>query len=636
MCDFVQTTFGATVEFGPNSVALIRRTPFTEEKELKTTLNRLKFDEKDLKTTQNRLKQPQTSPDGYKSLAKQLWTQRHTLWDLSQTALDESSAAAEMTKVVSSLAPQKLCKAPPSVSGCSLGLPNATTGAPFFHDDNFSRLLSGETFLQRLSAAELETLLRRRFFSVEKDSTGARAKRVLKSENELFRLVARLGRFDLVREFGVPQVYLDGCDRTTELAIGAGLKALQSAGIKLCRTAEHPLALPKDMREDTGVIFASSFGSAGSLVRAAAAYASFSAQNKNNSVFSVGKNKENAVLAKNNSKNSNNSVLSVENNPENVFSAGNNPTPNAAPEPTPYEFDRKLLLKLLIPANAQLAQLTGAAGPNTTINGACASTAQAIALASDWLALGRCRRVLVVAADNVTDPELLPLIGGSFLSLGACSTASEPNCAAVPFDARRSGMVLGMGAVGLLLETSAALSRRGGAPLAQLVASQVGNAASHGSRLDRVHLACEMRRFVAAAARRLGLSVGALARGTLYFAHETGTVGDGGCARAEVEALRAAFGAHMAEVTVCAIKGGLGHAMGANLEDAVAVWSLAKGYAPPVAFSAEAEEGLRPLRLWRGGVHGKRFALRMSAGFGGQVAFLLYRKQESSDKCALI
>ena len=57
-----------------------------------------------------------------------------------------------------------------------------------------------------------------------------------------------------------------------------------------------------------------------------------------------------------------------------------------------YEFNRKLLFKLLVMANTQLAELVKARGPNFHINAACAGTTAAIALAQDWMRAGRCRR----------------------------------------------------------------------------------------------------------------------------------------------------------------------------------------------------------------------------------------------------
>ncbi len=52
--------------------------------------------------------------------------------------------------------------------------------------------------------------------------------------------------------------------------------------------------------------------------------------------------------------------------------------------------------------HSQFAEYIGARGPNTHVNAACASTAQAVALAEDWIRSGRCRRVIVIGADNVT------------------------------------------------------------------------------------------------------------------------------------------------------------------------------------------------------------------------------------------
>ena len=43
----------------------------------------------------------------------------------------------------------------------------------------------------------------------------------------------------------------------------------------------------------------------------------------------------------------------------------------------PYVFDRRFLLRVLSMGHSQFAELIGARGPNTQINAACATTAQA-------------------------------------------------------------------------------------------------------------------------------------------------------------------------------------------------------------------------------------------------------------------
>ena len=69
---------------------------------------------------------------------------------------------------------------------------------------------------------------------------------------------------------------------------------------------------------------------------------------------------------------------------------------------SPYTFDRRFLFRVLSMGHSQFAELIGARGPNTHVNSACASTTQAFALAEDWIGAGRCRRVVIVAADDAT------------------------------------------------------------------------------------------------------------------------------------------------------------------------------------------------------------------------------------------
>ena len=69
-------------------------------------------------------------------------------------------------------------------------------------------------------------------------------------------------------EFGVDAARDAALDRTTRLALGAGLDALRDAGIPLVMRYQSTTlgtmlpeqwGLPESMRDDTGVIFASAF-----------------------------------------------------------------------------------------------------------------------------------------------------------------------------------------------------------------------------------------------------------------------------------------------------------------------------------------------------------------------------------------
>lgn len=71
----------------------------------------------------------------------------------------------------------------------------------------------------------------------------------------------------------------------------------------------------------------------------------------------------------------------------------------------------------------------------------------------DMIQIGRCERMVVIAGDDASGETLLPWIGNGFRALGAASIAADTSDAALPFDARRNGMLLGAGGIGMVLET---------------------------------------------------------------------------------------------------------------------------------------------------------------------------------------
>jgi len=292
-----------------------------------------------------------------------------------------------------------------------------------------------------------------------------------------------------------------------------------------------------------------------------------------------------------------------------------------------YEFDRKLLFKLLVMANAQLAELIHAKGPNTHVNSACSSTTQAIAIAHDWILLGRCQRVVVISADNATSDNLMPYLGTGFLALTAPSIAPSVETGALPFDKRRNGMILGMGAVGMVLESANCALARHSRPLAELVGSHFLNSALHASLLCREHISTELKVFIDRMESELRMSRDEIAKNLVYYSHETCTSAQGGCAKAEMDALDNAFGTTAKpNILIANTKGFTGHPMGVGLEDVVAVASLDAGLVPPIANYREVDPCLGKVCLSQGGVHDRKFALRFAAGFGSQFVFLLFRK----------
>ncbi|MGQ0534936.1 MAG: beta-ketoacyl synthase N-terminal-like domain-containing protein, partial [Methanobacteriota archaeon] len=459
------------------------------------------------------------------------------------------------------------------VTGASVGLPGRSHR--LFDDANVERLLRGDTGIDRLSEKDEDAILGKRIVRLVKDHGEPRMEAV-KDRRDVIHLAGKKGAFDLAAEYGLDEKTVDAWDVTTRLAIAAGLEALRDARIPLVReqrattngrTLPGGWVLPESMRDDTGIVFASAFPGLDSLLSA------------------------------------------------------------VEKERRGESFDRKILFRVLSFGHAQLAELLRARGPATQVNAACASTTQAIAIAEDWIRTGRCRRVLVVGADDATSEHLLPWVGAGFLASGAATTAETVEEGALPFDRRRHGMIIGMGAVGLVLEAAGAAEERGVRPAARLVATVVANSAFHGSRLDVDHIAGVVERFVAGIARTSGIPCEALARETVFVSHETYTPARGGSASAEVQALRRAFGPSGApQVLVANTKGYTGHPMGAGIEDVLAVKTLEHGVLPAVPNLRDVDPEFADLSFARGGPHDRRFVLRLAAGFGSQLALAFFEK----------
>ncbi len=274
--------------------------------------------------------------------------------------------------------------------------------------------------------------------------------------------------------------------------------------------------------------------------------------------------------------------------------------------------------------HSQFAEMIGARGPNTQVNAACASTTQAVSLAEDWIRAGRCRRVVVISADDASGDSLQPWITSGFLASGAAATDEQVEDAATPFDRRRHGMIVGMGAAALVIESAAAARERGLQPICEVLGAVTVNSAFHGTRLDVEHIGAAMEAVVQQAESR-GIDRSAIADQSMFVSHETYTPARGGSASAEINALRRVFGADADRVVITNTKGFTGHAMGAGIEDVVAVKALETGIVPPVPNYREPDPELGNLNLSKGGSHPVRYALRLAAGFGSQVAMALLR-----------
>ena len=146
----------------------------------------------------------------------------------------------------------------------------------------------------------------------------------------------------------------------------------------------------------------------------------------------------------------------------------------------PYSLDRRFILRVLPMGHSQFAEFIGARGPNTHVNAACASTTHSVSLAQDWIRSGRCRRVVVISADDITSDPMIGWFGAAFLATGAAATDEVVEDAATPFDRRRHGLIIGMGAAALVVESDEAARERGIRPICEVL-----NAVHGEQRLPR-------------------------------------------------------------------------------------------------------------------------------------------------------
>ncbi len=503
---------------------------------------------------------------------------------------------------------------PVAITGAALGLPGTEH---IFDDSNIGRLLHGDQFIATIPAHLRRAMLDKHITRLVKSENGGATFETINNVDDVIKLAGRGGAFDLETEFGVSAERRAALDRVTQLAIAVGLDALRDAGIPLVlrykttsKGTQLPdrWALPDALRDDTGVIFASAFPGLNSFADEMSRY-----------YADHGRREQLAALE------SLRLRLAVEDGRSGVGQEIDRRITElrAAIEKEPYIFDRRYLFRVLTMGHSQFAEFIGARGPNTAINAACASTTQAVALAEDWIRAGRCRRVVVVSADDITTEQLIGWMGAGFLASGAAATDDVVEEAAIPFDRRRHGMIIGMGAAGLLVESAEAARERGIQPICEVLSAVTANSAFHGTRLDVQHISQVMEDLVAKAEARSGIRRHQIAPKTVFVSHETYTPARGGSASAEIHALRRVFGDAADQIVIANTKGFTGHAMATGIEDVLAVKALETGVVPPVANFKEIDPELGALNLSKGGAYPVEYALRLGAGFGSQISMTL-------------
>jgi 3-oxoacyl-[acyl-carrier-protein] synthase II len=201
-----------------------------------------------------------------------------------------------------------------------------------------------------------------------------------------------------------------------------------------------------------------------------------------------------------------------------------------------------------------------------TISNACSAGGYALAVGMDLLAADEADAVIVAGTDTMTE-SMLAMIG---------RVGDEPTTAVAPFDADRGGVLLGDGAVAVVIEPDGPApdgpAPDGPAPLARIRSVGLSCDAFHETAPDRAGITAAMRD----AHDRAGLRPDDVG---LVLAHGTGTALND---PTEAAALTEVFGTHTPRVT--GIKGSIGHTSGgaALMSLVVAIDALRAGVVPAV------------------------------------------------------
>jgi 3-oxoacyl-[acyl-carrier-protein] synthase II len=270
-------------------------------------------------------------------------------------------------------------------------------------------------------------------------------------------------------------------------------------------------------------------------------------------------------------------------------------------------------------AASHLALQLRLGGACLTYSVACASSAVAIGEALRRLRAGECELALAGGSEAA-----LPFGGvkawQSLQVLAEAEGEADAAQACKPFDARRSGLVLGEGAAALVLETLDHARARGARIHAEL--------AGYGASCDHHHLTTPdsggQVRALQAALRDARLAPQEVDH---VNAHGTATR-DGD--PVEIAALRQVFGAHAGQVAVSATKALHGHLMGAAgaIEALVTVLSLQEQTLPATATLQQVDPACSGVDHVTGSARqglAVRAALSSSFAFGGSNAVLAFR-----------
>ncbi|MDC3388498.1 beta-ketoacyl-ACP synthase II [Flavobacteriaceae bacterium] len=291
-------------------------------------------------------------------------------------------------------------------------------------------------------------------------------------------------------------------------------------------------------------------------------------------------------------------------------------TGNGTPRFNPF-FIPKMIADI---APGHISIKYGFRGPNFTTVSACASSANAMIDAMNYIRLGKADVIVSGGSEAaVTEAGI-----GGFNAMHALSTRNEnPQSASRPFDANRDGFVLGEGAGTLILEEYEHAIARGAKIYAELAGGGLSADAYHmtAPHPDGLGAKNVMKNCIEDA----GLSITDI---DAINMHGTSTpLGD----IAESKAIKSVFGDHAYKLNINSTKSMTGHLLGAAgaIEAIASILAMKHGIVPPTINHETHDENIdEKLNLTLNEPQKRELNVVMSNtfGFGGHNACVLFKK----------
>ncbi|MBT3588023.1 MAG: beta-ketoacyl-ACP synthase II [Flavobacteriaceae bacterium] len=272
----------------------------------------------------------------------------------------------------------------------------------------------------------------------------------------------------------------------------------------------------------------------------------------------------------------------------------------------------------IAPANISIKY--GFMGANYTTVSACASSANAMIDALNYIRLGHCDVIVTGGSEAAVTIAGM----GGFNAMHALSTRNEnPKKASRPFDATRDGFVLGEGAGTLILEEYEHAKKRGAKIYAEVIGGGMSSDAYHMTAPHPEGIGVE--RVMLNSLRDAGIKPEDV---DAINTHGTSTpLGD----VAELKAITKVFGKHAKNININSTKSMTGHLLGAAgaIEAIASILSINHGIIPPTINHSTVDKNIDSslnLTLNKSQKREVNIAMSNTFGFGGHNACVVFKK----------